>query len=119
MRFGWMDTFQCDLSERERQLCTWVAERASAGRRRAYYVEARHVLGIDNERELTDLLRGIRERMDDIHDLVQSPIVNTSTPYFDIHPDADHIWDSYRRVESDIGCLSDRQLVVTGAMTSC
>jgi hypothetical protein len=45
------------------------------------------------------MLRDMRERVDRIHEMVQSPIVNTAYPYFEIHVDADHIWDRYIEAE--------------------
>jgi hypothetical protein len=45
--------------------------------------------------ELTDALRRMRERVDAIGAMVQSPIVHTSAPYFEISAHAAYIWDDY------------------------
>jgi hypothetical protein len=79
-----------------------VAERASSGVRRIHYADVKGVLGIASDREITRLLKGIRERVDDVHEMVQFPIVNTTSPYFDIHMNADYIWDDYCRAEREI-----------------
>lgn len=99
MTTGWIGVLHCELSSDERRLCAWVAQHARAGRTRAYYWQAAAALGLHDAAEITALVRGMRERLDDIHEMVQSPIVNTLTPYFDIHPDADHIWDRYGGAE--------------------
>ncbi len=99
MRTGWTETFDCDLTDEQKRLCEWIAEQAQADMRRISYKEAQDALGIVSERELTCMLRNMRERPDDLHAMIQSPIVNTHSPYFDIHADAQHIWDGYRRAE--------------------
>jgi hypothetical protein len=99
MRTGWIETFECDLTDEQKRLCEWIAEQAHAGVRRVYYEEAQAELGIESDKELTCMLRNMRERLDQIHEMVQSPIVNTAYPYFEIHVDADHIWDRYIEAE--------------------
>lgn len=99
MRIGWIDTFECDLTDEQRQLCEWIAEQARAGVQRIHYVEAQAILDIESPKDLTCMLRNLRERLDHIHDMVQSPIVHTNSPYFDIHADAGFIWDRYLRAE--------------------
>jgi hypothetical protein len=101
MRTGWIDTFECDLTDEQKRLCEWIAGQAQAGMRRICYRDAQAVLGVQTEKELTCMLRSMRERLDRIHDMVQSPIVNTTRPYFDVPPHADHIWRSYRRAEEE------------------
>ena len=101
MEVGWLGTFRFDLTDEERQLCAWIAEQARMGVRRVRYQEAQGALGMYDETELTSILRGMRERLDDIHDMIQSPIVNTAAPYFDIHMNADYIWDSYCQAEAE------------------
>jgi len=102
MRYGSMDTFTFDLTWNQRQLCTWVAEQASSGISRVQYDDVKAVLGIASDRDITRLLREIRERIDEVHEMVQFPIVNTTRPYFDIHRNADCIWDDYCRAEREI-----------------
>jgi len=99
MRINWIETFDCDLTDEQRQLCEWIAERARAGVQRIHYKEAQAVLDIQSPKDLTCMLRNLRERVDQIHEMVQSPIVHTNSPYFDVHVDAGHIWDRYRRAE--------------------
>jgi hypothetical protein len=48
------------------------------------------------------MLRGMRERLDEIHEMVEAPVVNTWTPYFEVPVQARHIWDSYRRAEKEV-----------------
>ena len=102
MRYDSKDVFTFDLTRDQRQLCTWVAEQASSGVRRIHYDDARAVLGIASDRDITRLLRQVRERVDAVHAMVQFPIVNTTSPYFDIHMNADYIWDDYCRAEQEI-----------------
>jgi len=99
MRTGWIEAFECDLTDEQKRLCEWIAEQAQAGVRRVYYEEAQAELGIESDKELTCMLRNMRERVDQIHEMVQSPIVNTAYPYFEIHVDAGHIWDRYLEAE--------------------
>jgi len=99
MRTGWTECFACDLTREQQRLCQWVADRARTGVTRIYYQDVAANLGIRDEMELTVILRNMRERLDGIHEMVQWPVVHTVAPYFDIHQDADHIWDSYRRAE--------------------
>jgi len=101
MTTGWIETFERDLTDEQKRLCEWVAEQAQDGVRRISYKDAQDALGIVSDRELTCMLRNMRERLDDLHAMVQSPIVHTQRPYFDIDADADHIWDRYRRVEEE------------------
>lgn len=102
MRYGSKDVFTFDLTWDQRQLCTWVAEQASSGTRRIHYDDVKAVLGIAGDRDITRLLRQVRERVDAVHEMVQFPIVNTTSPYFDIHMNADYIWDDYCRAEQEI-----------------
>ena len=90
-----------DLTDDQRRLCIWVAAQAREGVRRVHYETARTALGVADEKELTDLLRQLRERLDSIHEMIKSPIINTAIPYFDIHRDADHIWDLYCDAERE------------------
>ena len=101
MRYGSAGAFTCDLTEDQRQLCCWVAEKAGEGVRRIHYSEVKAALGIARDRDLTHFLKGIRERVDDIHRMVHFPIVNTSSPYFDIDMNAGYIWDDYCRAEQE------------------
>jgi hypothetical protein len=101
MRYGSIDAFTCDVTSEQRQVCTWVAEQASMGITRIHYAELAAALGVRDDREITRVLREIRERVDEVHEMVQFPIVNTSEPYFEIHPNADYIWDDYRRAECE------------------
>ena len=101
MRYGSMDAFRFDVSSEQRQVCTWVAEQASMGITRITYDDLKAALDIGDDREITRVLREIRERLDDVHEMVQFPIVNTVRPYFEVHPNADYIWDDYRRAEHE------------------
>lgn len=101
MRYSRINSFTFDLTWEQKQLCTWVAERASNGVLRIYYGELKTVLGIAGDRDITRLLKEIRERIDDVHEMVQFPIVNTTSPYFDIHTRADYIWADYCRAERE------------------
>jgi hypothetical protein len=106
MRIGWTDRFACDLTDEQKRLCQWVADQARAGVMRIYYQDAQATLGIQSSRDLTGILRSVRERLDDIHAMVQWPMVHTNTPYFDIHQDASHIWDGYCHAEG-VTCLQE------------
>jgi len=101
MRQDSVSTFTFDLTGQQRQLCTWVAEQASSGVDRAYYEDVRAALGTASDAEITRILRGIRERRDDVHEMVQFPMVNTTSPFFEIDRNADYIWDDYRRAERE------------------
>jgi len=101
MRYGLVGAFTFDLTGDQRQLCAWVAEKASEGVRRIHYSEVKTVLGIARDRDITRLLKGIRERRDDLHSLVHFPIVNTISPYFDVDMNAGYIWDDYCRAEQE------------------
>ncbi len=105
MLYGTITEFTPDLTSQQKQLCAWVAEQASAGVKRIFYHEAMSALGIPDDREMTRILGRLRERVDDIHNMIQFPIVNTTAPYFDIHKNADYIWDDYCRVERESLCL--------------
>ena len=48
------------------------------------------------------MLREMRERLDEIHDMVEAPIVHTQTPYFEVPVQARHIWESYCRAEQEV-----------------
>jgi hypothetical protein len=106
MRIGWTDRFERDLTDEQKRLCRWVADQARAGVTRIYYHDAQATLGIQSPTDLTGILRSMRERLDDIHAMVQSPMINTNAPYFDIHQEANHIWDSYCCVEGQT-CLQE------------
>jgi len=95
----WIDTFELDLTEDERQLCDWIARQGRLGVRRVRYEEAQAALGILDRAELTVLLRALRERVDNIHNMIDSPMVNTVAPYFDIHLGAGAIWESYEKAQ--------------------
>jgi len=99
MRYGSVNAFTFDLTDDQRRLCAWVAEQAGRGVRRVHYDEVKAVLGIDGDLNLTRLLKAIRERVDRIHRMVQFPIVNTSSPYFDVDMEAGYIWEDYCRAE--------------------
>ena len=98
MRRSPISTFRFDLTEEQRQLCAWVAEQARQGAGRVLYTDAR---SIGSDADITRVLREVRERVDNIHRMVHSPIVNTTRPYFDLPRDADHIWDDYCRAEME------------------
>jgi hypothetical protein len=115
----WGRPFRLDLTEPERQLCAWVAREARAGRRRLYYEDAKASLDIRGEAELTGVLRGIRERVDDIHDMIHSPIVNTAVPYFDLGAGADHIWDGYCRAEDQETDAQETSIILEEILVGC
>lgn len=119
MRIGWIENFECDLTDEQKRLCEWIADQAEAGKTRVYYEEAQAILGIASEERLTHMLRSMRERRDDIHDMVQSPIVNTSAPYFDIGEDADHIWDNYREAEEETSYTEHRTCSTHETLVYC
>lgn len=96
-----MDTFTFDLTNDQRELCAWVAREARAGTTRIWYADLKAVLDIEDDAEITHIVRELRERCDAIHKMVRSPIVNTNSPYFDLHRDADWIWDDYCRAETE------------------
>ena len=99
---GWVETYECDLTDEQKQLCEWIADRAQAGVKRVFYEEAQAALRIASEKDLTCMLRNMRERVDRVHEMTHSPIVHTAAPYFDIHPEAYHIWGGYLRAEERI-----------------
>jgi hypothetical protein len=101
MRYGSIGAFRFDVTREQRQVCTWVAEQASMGITKIAYDDLRVALDIWDDREITRVLREIRERWDELHEMVQFPIVNTTRPYFDVHPNADYIWDDYCRAEHE------------------
>jgi hypothetical protein len=101
MRYGLVGTFTLDLTGDQRRLCAWVAEKANEGVRRVHYSEVKAALGFARDRDLTRCLKGIRERVDDIHRMVQFPIINTTSPYFDLDMSAGYIWDDYCRAEEE------------------
>ncbi len=102
MRYGSISAFTFDLTRDQRRLCAWVAEKASNGVRRIHYGDVKAALDISGDRDLTRLLKEIRERVDDVHEMVQFPILNTTSPYFDIDMNAGYIWDDYCRAEQEI-----------------
>lgn len=119
MRTGWIETFECDLTDEQRQLCEWIAEQAQAGVKRVYYEDVQTALRIVSEKDLTCMLRTLRERVDRVHEMVQSPIVHTAAPYFDIHPDAYGIWDRYLRAEERITYREPDVLRLRSAPVPC
>ena len=98
MELNLTDLFQFNLTDEQRRLCDWVAQQASTGARRIRYEDAKVALDVHDE-QLTRMLRGMRERLDEIHEMVEAPIVNTRTPYFEVPGHARYIWDSYCRAE--------------------
>ena len=96
MTLGPIPTTQTALSEDEQQLCRWIADQARTGTGRVHYTDAQTALGM-RAIELTDALRRMRERVDAIGAMVQSPIVHTTAPYFEISAHAAYIWDDYCR----------------------
>jgi hypothetical protein len=93
--------FRFDLTEEQRRLCDWVARQACTGTRHIRYTEATAALDLHSE-QLTRMLREMRERLDEIHEMVEAPIVNTRAPYFEVPVQARHIWDNYRRAEQEV-----------------
>ncbi len=98
MMFGPTDEFQLDLTDEQKRLCDWIAQQASTGILRIRYADARAALDVPEE-ELTHILRKMRERRDGMHEIVESPILNTPAPYFDVPLQARDIWDGYCRAE--------------------
>jgi hypothetical protein len=96
------EPFRFDLTEEQKRLCDWVAQQACTGVRQIRYEEATAALDIHDE-QLTRMLRGMRERLDEIHAMVEAPIVHTQTPYFEVPLHARYIWDNYRRAEKEGG----------------
>jgi hypothetical protein len=90
--------FQFDLTEDQRRLCDWVAQQARTGARQIRYAEATAALDLPED-QLTRMLWRMRERRDEIHAMVEAPIVHTQTPYFEVPTHARYIWDNYRRAE--------------------
>lgn len=95
-----MEPFQFDLTDAEKRLCDWVARQARAGVLRIHYEDVRAALDVPDE-QLTRILRDMRERRDGIHEMVESPVVNTRTPYFDVPLRARCIWDDYCHAEKE------------------
>jgi hypothetical protein len=100
MKRSVMDQFRFDLTEEQRRLCDWIARQARTGSRRIRYDEARAALDVHDE-QLTRMLRDVRERLDEIHEMVEAPIVNTWSPYFEVPGQARYIWASYCRAEQE------------------
>ncbi len=100
MKCSVMDQFRFDLTEEQRRLCDWIARQSRTGSRRIRYDEARAALDVHDE-QLTRMLRDVRERLDEIHEMVEAPIVNTWAPYFEVPGQARYIWDSYCRAEQE------------------
>lgn len=101
MQCNSMDEFRFDLTEEQKRLCDWVAQQARTGARQIRYQEATTALDLPEE-QLTHMLRNMRERLDEIHEMVEAPIVNTQTPYFEVPVHARHIWENYRRAEQEV-----------------
>ncbi len=96
-----MNSFTFDLTDEQKRLCAWVAEQARIGVDRVWYTDVKAAMNVADDRRITRILRQIRERLDSIHAMIHSPIVNTNDPYFDLHRDADCIWDDYCRAEME------------------
>jgi len=108
------DQFRFDLTEEQKRLCDWVAQQARTevgcpARLSAFGVPVRQIRYRDataaldlHEEQLTRMLRGMRERLDEIHAMVEAPIVNTQVPYFEVPVHAPHIWEKYRRAEQEV-----------------
>jgi len=92
------EPFRLDLTEEQKRLCDWVAQQARTGVRQIRYPEATAALDL-REEQLTRVLRSMRERWDEIHAMVESPILHTQTPYFEVPLSARYIWDNYCRAE--------------------
>lgn len=118
MRSKEMDQFQFDLTDAEKRLCDWVARQARAGVLRIRYEDARAALDVPDE-QLTRILRDMRERLDGIHEMVESPIVNTRTPYFDVSLQARCIWDDYCHAEQETTSPLSVQNVAQQFTVSC
>ncbi len=109
--------FRFDLTEEQKRLCDWVAEQARTGSRHIRYEEATAALDLHNE-QLTRMLRDMRERLDEIHEMVEAPIVNTQAPYFEVPVQARHIWESYCRAEQEVESptqVDSRELELVGS----
>lgn len=119
MKYGLIGAFRFDVNSEQRQVCTWVAEQARMGITRITYDELQAALDIGDDREITRVLRQIRERLDEVHEMVQFPIVNTTRPYFEIHPNADYIWDDYCRAEHEAEHLDLVSDPDSSEMTDC
>jgi len=100
MKCDVMDQFRFDLTEEQRRLCDWIARQSKTGSRRICYDEAKAALDVHDE-QLTRMLRDVRERLDEIHEMVEAPVVNTWSPYFEVPGYARYIWDSYCRAEQE------------------
>jgi len=94
------EQFRFDLTEEQKRLCGWVAQQARTGVRRIRYDDARAALELHDE-QLTRMLRVMRERIDEIHEMVEAPIVHTRVPYFDVPVHARYIWDHYCEAEQE------------------
>ncbi len=109
--------FQFDLTEEQKRLCDWVAEQARTGSRHIRYDEATAALDLHHE-QLTRMLREMRERLDEIHEMVEAPIVNTQAPYFEVPVQARHIRESYCRAEQEVESptqVDSRELELVGS----
>jgi hypothetical protein len=112
MQCNLMDQFRFDLTEEQKRLCDWVAQQARTGVRQIRYQEATTALDLPEE-QLTCMLRNMRERLDEIHEMVEAPVVHTQTPYFEVPVHARHIWDKYCRAEQEVEselCVDSREL---------
>jgi hypothetical protein len=105
--------FRFDLTEDQRRFCDWVAQQTQPEGgfptrlsalgvpvRQIRYTEATAALQVPAE-QLTRMLREMRERLDEIHAMVEAPITNTPAPYFEVPVQAHTIWDNYRRAEKE------------------
>jgi hypothetical protein len=114
MQYDSSDQFRFDLTEEQKRLCDWVARQARTETdshthlnafgvpvRQIRYQEATAALDL-HEEQLTRMLRGMRERQDEIHAMVEAPVVHTQTPYFEVPTQAQYIWDNYRRAEQEV-----------------
>jgi hypothetical protein len=95
-----MDPSEFDLTEEQKRLCDWVARQASTGVLRIRYEDVKAALDV-HEEQLTRILRDMRERVDGIQGMVEFPVVNTRTPYFDVPLQARDIWEEYCRARQD------------------
>ena len=100
MKCNPIEQFQFDLTDEQKRLCGWVAQQAGTGIRRIRYDDAKAALDVHDE-QLTGMLRRMRERLDEIHEMVEAPIVHTKTPYFDVPVEARYIWEGYCRAEQE------------------
>ncbi len=109
--------FRFDLTEEQKRLCDWVAEQARTGIRHICYEEATTALDLHTE-QLTRMLRDMRERLDEIHEMVEAPIVHTQVPYFEVPVQAGHIWENYCRAEQEVESqaqVDSRELELVGS----